>query len=475
MHPGHMVVRGKQPRAETDLDSVFARIDADFGAHLGRIQDYLRVPSVSGTGEGIDRTAAATAGLIQSVGGRAQIVSTPGHPVVIGSIPGDGPTLLRYGMYDVQPADEADWTSPPFAAQVHDVPGVGPAIVARGSANSKGCLIAFFLALESYKKEGDLPADLRFIIDGEEELGSPSLPAVLESHRDELAADAAFDLDLTADLGGTPEIFLGCKGILSLRLHCRGGDWGGPTDRALHSSQGVVISSPAWSLVRALASLVDENEVPRIPALKAAPVPPEDEPFLVELEKILDLDEHLRDAGARRFKTEVDVPTLARELLYGVAVNVNGIRTGYPDGGKTIIPHEAEAILDVRVPYGTDPDAVFESAKEVVAAVAPEVEVTVPEFCPPSRSSAKSAVGTAMIASHQAVDRPARVWPSAPWWAPYHLFERELKLDFAVGGAGHGARAHASDEYASIDGLREHMKQSVAFLQAFAREHARAK
>jgi acetylornithine deacetylase/succinyl-diaminopimelate desuccinylase-like protein len=469
-----MVVGGETTRAGKALGDVSARIDSDFDNHLERIRDYLRLPSVSGTGEGMEAAAEATADMIERAGGRAEVVATSGHPAVLGSIDGSGPTLLRYGMYDVQPAEEPDWTSPPFAAEIRELPDVGPAIVARGSANSKGCLSSFLLAIESYKKVGDLPASIRFIIDGEEELGSPALPEVIDSRRADLEADAAFDLDLTADLSGTPEIYLGCKGIISLRLYCRGGDWGGPTDRALHSSEGVVIASPAWSLVRALGALVDENEQPLIPALKPAPIPSEDEPYIQELEKILDLEGHLREAGARRFKPQVDIPSLARSLLYGVAINVNGIKAGYPEGGKTIIPHEAEAILDIRVPHGFDPDEVLASARDVVDQVAPEVEVTVPEFCPPARSSVSSPVAAAMITSHEAVGRSARVWPSAPWWAPYYMFERDLKLDFAVGGAGHAARAHASDEYASIEGLREHMKQSMAFLDAFAKEYADA-
>src|SRR3712207_7148304 len=123
------------------------------------------------------------AALIEASGGSAEIVTTPGHPAVLGRIEGDGPTLLRYMMYDVQPADEPGWSSPPFAAVTADVPGAGPRIVARGAANSKGSLASFLLALASARPVSDLPAEIVVLVGGEEELGSPSLPAVMSARR----------------------------------------------------------------------------------------------------------------------------------------------------------------------------------------------------------------------------------------------------------------------------------------------------
>ena len=128
------------------------------------------------------------------------------------------------------------------------MPGAGPSIVARGAANSKGSLASFLLALASARRVADLPAEIVFLVDGEEELGSPSLPEVMSDRRADLAAEAAFDTDLTADRRDVAEVYLGCKGIVSFVLSCSGGEWGGPVGRALHSSEGVVISSPAWSL-----------------------------------------------------------------------------------------------------------------------------------------------------------------------------------------------------------------------------------
>ncbi|MEA2506430.1 MAG: hypothetical protein QOH48_1048 [Actinomycetota bacterium] len=452
------------------VQRVWDQIDTDFDDHLERIRTYLRQPSVSGTSEGIEATAEATASLIELAGGDASEVETPGHPVVLGNVSGDGPRLLRYGMYDTQPADEPDWTLPPFGAELTDIPGVGPAVVARGSANSKGSLSAFFMALSSFRKVATPPVDLRFIIEGEEEIGSVHLQNVLEANSDYLQADAAFDLELMADLTGTPDVFLGCKGILSLELTCAGGDWGGPIGRALHSSEGVNIASPGWSLVRALNALVNADESPAIDGLQDLHVPPQDEPLIAELASGFDVEAHLAEAGARRYKAAGDPESIVRRLLYGAAINLNGIAGGYPGGGKTIIPDRAKAIVDIRMPYGADFEEVAAAAARAVEAVAPEVRVEVTDVCPPSRADPSTPVARAMISSHADAGRRARVWPSAPWWAPYHLFEQIVHIPFAIGGAGHCGRAHATDEYASIAGLREHMRQSVAFLARFAQQ-----
>jgi hypothetical protein len=153
-----------------------------FPADLERIRDDLRMPSVSATGEGIGAVAEATGAWIEGAGGSFELVSTPGHPLVLGELPGpaDAPRLLRYGMYDVQPAQEPSWSSPPFAAEVRDLPGVGPAVVARGSASSKGCLACFFLAVKVLRELDAMPVTVALMIEGEEELGSPHLAAGLD-------------------------------------------------------------------------------------------------------------------------------------------------------------------------------------------------------------------------------------------------------------------------------------------------------
>ncbi len=443
------------------------QIDADFEAHLGEIRRFLRRPTVSASDDDMLAGAEDVASLIEGAGGSAEILTTAGHPAVFGRIEGDGPRLLRYGMYDVQPADEPGWSSPPFAAVRAEVPGAGPSIVARGAANSKGALAAFLLALASMRRVSDLPAEVVLLVDGEEELGSPHLPGVMAARRDHLVAEAAFDLDLTADRRGIAEVYLGCKGIVSFFLNCSGGEWGGPVGRALHSSEGPVVSSPAWSLVRALAALVEEAYRGSLDGLPPGSVPAGDEQLLDVLAQGFDPDAHLEEVGALAYRGPKDARSILEALMYGPAVNLNGFSSGSLTG-KTIVPHEARAALDVRVPYGTKIESLIAAIERNVARTAPEVVVEEIQVCPPARTAASSPVARAMVASHRDAGPPPLVWPSAPWWAPYYLFEETLGISFASGGAGHAGGAHAADEYATIAGLREHMRQCVAFLHRFA-------
>jgi acetylornithine deacetylase/succinyl-diaminopimelate desuccinylase-like protein len=446
---------------------VWNQIDEDFDEHLEDIRNFLRCPTVSASDDDMLAGAEYVAALIEGAGGSAEIIPTAGHPAVLGRIEGDGPRLLRYGMYDVQPADESGWSSPPFAAVSADVPGAGPSIVARGAANSKGSLASFLLALASARRVSDLPAEIVFFVDGEEELGSPSLPGVMSARRADLTADAAFDMDLTADRRSVAEVYLGCKGIVSFVLSCSGGEWGGPVGGALHSSEGVVISSPAWSLVPALSALQDAAGRKALDGLVPASIPPEDEELLDALARDFDPAAHLEEVGALAYRGPNDARSVLKALMYEPVLNLNGFCAGSVTG-KTIVPHEARAALDLRIPYGTDVESVVAGIERVVARAAPEVLVEGLQLCPPSRTTANSPVARAMVESQRDVGPPPRVWPSAPWWAPFYLFEQVLELPFASGGAGHAGRAHSADEYATIAGLRTHMRQSIAFLHRFS-------
>ena len=282
----------------------------------------------------------------------------------------------------------------------------------------------------------------------------------MNDRREDLVADAAFDTDLTADRRGVAEVYLGCKGIISFVLSCAGGEWGGPVGRALHSSQGAVISSPAWSLARAMNALDEAAGRGAIDGLGPATVPPEDGELLDDLTRSFDPLAHLAESGALAYRGADDARSLLKALMYEPALNLNGFFSGSVTG-KTIVPHEARAALDLRVPYGTDVDTVVAEIQRIVFEVAPEVAVEEVQHCPPSRTAAGSPVARAMVESQRDAGPPPLVWPSAPWWAPFYLFEQILRLPFASGGAGHAGRAHAADEYATIEGLRAHMRQST--------------
>ncbi len=460
----------------TTVARVRERVDQRFPADLERIREYLRTPSVSATGEGIRETAERTVAWVEGAGGSAELVETGGHPLVLGELPGPpgSPRLVRYGMYDVQPAQEPDWTSPPFAAELRELPGVGPAVVCRGSANSKGSLAGFFVAVEVLRELDAMPATVLLAIEGEEELGSPNLGAAIAAHRDELAADAAFDLDLTAGLDGRPELILGCKGLLDLELVAEAGGWGGP-GADLHSSEQAWIASPAWALVHALASLTTTDQEVAVDGLAGGEPGAEDERLLAELAKSFDPEEHLREVRASRYRLDGGAEELLRALLYRPTANISGIVGGYTGpGGKTIMPSRARARVDVRLVPPLDPATAAAAVRHHLDDHGfGHVELRVMDAYPPAKAPARSGVAAAMRSAYDLLGLSPLPYPLAPWCAPYHVFDRVLELEWVVGGAGHAAGAHGPDEYAAVDGLREHIVSAAAFLLAYASEHTR--
>jgi acetylornithine deacetylase/succinyl-diaminopimelate desuccinylase-like protein len=216
-----------------------AAIDRDFDAHVQRIRDFLRIPSISAADGDLRSTAVAVCALIEAAGGSAEIAE-PGErrPTVIGVIDGPGPTVLRYGMYDVQPPGSG-WTRDPFAAAVED-----GRIYARGAANSKAALAGGLLAFAGTQS----PCRQVLLMEGEEELGSPRLGEFWAAHREELRADWALDFDLAEGADGSAPVVAGCKGLHELELHAGDG-----VD--VHSSLIGTIPAPASDLTRAIVAL----------------------------------------------------------------------------------------------------------------------------------------------------------------------------------------------------------------------------
>jgi acetylornithine deacetylase/succinyl-diaminopimelate desuccinylase-like protein len=372
-------------------------------------------------------------------------------------------------MYDVQPP-EGEWSSPPFAAEIVDLPDIGPSVVGRGTANSKGSLAAFFCALDALRETGDVPVSFGLVVEGEEELGSPHLPGVVRDRSDDLAADAGVDFDLYADRTGGVPLVMGCKGLLSIEITCRSGDWGGPR-KPLHSSEAAWISSPVWMLIHALAALVDRDERILVPALleDAGDPGPEDRRLLEELAAGWDPGEHLREAGASRFRLSGSPPELLEALIFRPTANIDGLEAGYTGpGGMTIIPERARAVLDVRLVPDLEPETAVRAIRERLDEVGlPFVDVDMLDSYPWAKAEPDSAVARAMRSSYERLGRRVLPYPMAPWCAPFYIFDRLLGIPWVTGGLGHSGGAHAPDEYATVEGLKEHILGVAEFCLAF--------
>jgi acetylornithine deacetylase/succinyl-diaminopimelate desuccinylase-like protein len=250
------------------MDDILAHIDEHMEETVQRLQRFCRQPSIAAQGVGMAEMAQLVMDGLKGVGAQVELVRTGGYPVVVGYLVGAGTkTLMFYNHYDVQPPEPLElWTSPPFAADVRD-----GFLYGRGAADNKGNLVARLSAIESWLAvRGELPINILFVVEGEEEVGSPNLGRFAEENQERLRVDGCIWETGYKDTKGRLEILLGAKGILAVDLYLRG------LNRDLHSANAAIVESPVWRLVWALSSLKGPDERIRIPGFYDDVRPPDD-------------------------------------------------------------------------------------------------------------------------------------------------------------------------------------------------------
>lgn len=457
------------------IKDVLDYLEDNFENDLKATQEFLRTKSISATGEGIRETAAIVKGMIEEVGGTSEILETPGHPIVYGRLDeGAEYTLLIYSMYDVLPAEEPDWMSDPWAAEIHPFRDYGECIIARGAVNTKGPTIAFFNALKAYKKvRGKLPVNLVFLIEGEEELSSKSLQEFLQINKEKFSDCDAMFFPSFGEENRIASIFMGVKGILSFELKAKGGEWGGPTDRGIHGAFAAWVDNPAWRLVKALNTMVgeDEKEI-RIEGFYDGilPLEQEKEAALWESRDLLDEEEWKTAYDVKKFKWDLQGFELWKKMLTVPTLNIDGIKGGYiGEGSKTLLPHEATVKMDVRFVPGMDPNQMLGKIRRHLDKHGFEdIEITEygKAYYPSSVPYHSTSVQTLKRMYEMMGARP-QIWPWNPGSAPYYLFERILGIPYVTGGMGHGSRQHSSNEYCTVKGVLDFEKSMICYLELF--------
>jgi acetylornithine deacetylase/succinyl-diaminopimelate desuccinylase-like protein len=455
---------------ELQVEQVIAYLNKNFDTDLERVRDFLRIPSISYTGEGIEECANRVKELIEELGGTGEVVPTKGHPVVYGELDQQAPhTILIYGMYDVMPTDEPGWTVEPFGAEIKDLPQFGPCIINRGAVNTKGPLGAFFNVLRAIQTvEGKLPFNFLFAIEGEEEWGSRHFPEFVEQYREKLAkADVMLFPFFTQDEAGMPSMTLGTKGILYFELICQGGEWGGPTERGIHGSFNAWVNNPAWRLVKALSTLVDDEENIVVENFfeDVSPLYPEDaESLRRQVESGVFNEETFKESyHVKRLKGGL-TGYAAWERMFGQPqLNIDGIEGGYtgPET-KTLLPHLAKVKVDVRMVPHMEPEKVVQSIRKHLDSHGfADIEMKVYHNYPWSKVSVHEHAVEAMVESYVQMGQEPQIYPLNQGSAPYYVFERTLQIPYVFGGMGHGSRQHSSDEYCTVDGVLK-FEESIA-------------
>jgi acetylornithine deacetylase/succinyl-diaminopimelate desuccinylase-like protein len=461
------------------LASVFEHIDAHFAEHLELARTFVRQPSISATGVGVNEMAELVAESLGQLGAVTEVFATEGHPIVFGSIDVGAPfTLLIYGMYDVQPVEGEDWDVPPFDGAIRHVEYLGDCVVSRGIKNSKGPLAGTLSAIASLQNvNGELPLNLKFVVEGEEELGSPNLPKLLAKETERATANHVFYPFYAQAPDGTVQMELGVKGLVFMDLTVRGGDWGGPRSRNVHGAYGAWFHNPTWVLIQALSGLLSRDQKQIIPTAfydaVAAPSE-EDRTHLAALASTFDPNVHLQQQDVARFKFAATPDELLRHYLLEPSVNIDAFAAGhYGEGGKTLLPYEAHAQIDVRLVPNMEPARVIEDVNAFLREGGFEqVEVSVRSAYPWSKGSISDLGNSVVRDTYRYFGREPQVWPLSPGSAPFYAFNRILGLPVARGGLGHGGRQHAPNEYATVAGMKQFEKFVAAFLVTIAKRAA---
>ena len=340
------------------MDRFESNVQANQERFLGELQEFCRKPSIVAQGIGIEETAEWVGDRLRRAGFESKVMAVEGGaPVVYSEIGSGDKTLMIYNHYDVQPPEPLElWDSGPFDAEIR-----AGRVWARGVSDNKGPLMARVQAIEAYQQEvGELPIRIKWIVEGEEEIGSPNLGRFVAENRELLAgADACLWEGGRRDGAGRPEFSLGMKGIAYLGLTVSG------ASSDLHSMNGSIVGNPAWRLIWALASLKDENEEITVDGLMDYVAEPTGEEWEYIRGIPFDEEQSKQELGITAFLKGATGPEVVKQLLFDPTCTVCGYLSGYTGPGpKTVLPKQASAKVDFRLVPDLNPELVRRLVRE---------------------------------------------------------------------------------------------------------------
>ncbi|MDX2063162.1 MAG: dipeptidase [Bacteroidia bacterium] len=419
---------------------------------LDELFDWLRIPSVSAQPQhrpDMDRAAQWLADRLSELGPTTvELLPTPGLPIVYAEfrVGPDAPTVLIYGHYDVQPAEPFElWESPPFEPRL-GLLGGEEKIFARGACDDKGQVYMHVKATEALLRNGGLPCNLKFFIEGEEEVGSEHLAQAILDHKDRLACDVVLISDTAMIANDHPSITVGLRGIAYMEVSVYG------PNRDLHSGvYGGAVANPINVLCELIAQLKDEQGRITIPGFYDA-VEELSAEERAEMARIhFDLEAYKAALNLPAVSGEAGYTTLERGSIRPT-LDVNGIWGGYQgQGSKTVLPAEAHAKISMRLVPNQDPATVAQQFADYLRQLAPPtVRIEVRElhggqpFVMPTGAPAYKAAEAALTQTYGTKPIPAREGGSIPIVA---TFARELGVDVVLLGFGLNSDAlHSPNE-----------------------------
>src|SRR5262245_10625522 len=448
---------------QSDQAAVVAEISKQHDTTVQKLREWIALPSIAAEDVGYPQGAEYMARLAREAGfTRVNVIPTAGKPGVFATLDvGAANTLGIYFMYDVKQYDPKEWSAPPLDGRIVDRPGVGKIMIGRGATNTKGPQMALLAALNAFKAaKRTLPINLVLVCEGEEEIGSPNFKEIVFKPEVEAALRKSVGVIIplgNQSLDGAVEVNLGAKGVVELELVSSGEKWGrGPT-ADIHSSLEAQVDSPVWRLVQALNTLVKaDGHTPAVEGFFD-----DVKPLSPQLKEILETSIPRRNEAATKkalgvskwFGDENWHDSLVR-LVTQPTINIEGLVGGYTGpGGKTILPHRAVAKIDMRLVPDMTAARTLERLKAHLAKHGfGDIEVNMSGGYDPTETPPSARLVDAMMRAYKSSGVDPLLWPRlAGSWPGVTFTGAPLKLPAGIFGMGHGAGAHAPDEYYLIE------------------------
>lgn len=431
------------------MQKVDKYIEENLDQSIKELSKLCAQPSVAAQKWGMEECANLVAQSLAARGFAVQILPTSGSPVVFGERKGRvDRTLIVYDHYDVQPPEPLElWETPPFEPTIR-----GGRLFARGVADNKGNLVGRLHAIDAIlAAEGELPCTIKFVVEGEEEIGSVNLEPFVKAHRDLLAGDVCVWEVGGVDHEDTPIQMLGLRGICYVELHAR------TANQDVHSGTGgSIFHNAAWRLVWALNSLKDQDEHILLPGFYDDVIPPTDREIALLAKGPEMIPYYMETYGLDGFLKDIeDELELAIQGVYQPTCTICGLTAGYQGtGSKTVLPATASAKVDFRLVPNQTPAKVLEQLRTHLDAHGFEdIEIVDLGGNPAAKTDPDHpAVAMAVQAARDVYEKPTRLIPMIGGSGPNFIFQKYLDVPIISSGAGDSqSNAHAPNESISLD------------------------
>jgi len=448
------------------LNKVYKYVDAHADDFVANLVKLIKQPSVSAKGEGMQECAELVEKMMREAGLSTKILhEEKGNPVVYGEIKSkkSRKTLLFYDHYDVQPPEPLEkWKYEPFSGKIS-----GGKIYGRGASDNKGNFVSRLNAVQTLLEvTGKVPVNVKFFVEGEEEIGSPHLEPIIKRHKDLFSADAAIWEFGGTDTHGRPLLHLGLKGVLSVELRARG------ALKDVHSANAPLIPNPAWSLIWALNHLKDREENILIEGFYENVLKPSSEEIKY-LKNIPTEDEEIKkELSIKTFLHDKSGLEALKALLYQPTCTINGFISGYTGkGSKTVLPHEATVKLDFRLVPNQNSSEIFKKlGKHLKKHGFKDLEIIEHGSTDPTRTPITDPfVKLTAKTAEKVYGKKAVIYPTSAGSGPMHLFRNFLGYPVVSVGCSHPkSNTHAPNENLQIKSFVKGIKFMATLLTDFA-------